>query len=112
ENWLGDFQQELRQLLDYLGLELDAKDMSVLEEELAFATLKKRNPDHLKKGTSGYWKDVLTKEQISRTDIIAGPLMDFLNYTTASNPSFIPKDEPEVFEELKQQLIQSQKALY
>lgn len=112
ESWLGNFQHELGQLLDYLGLELDAKDMSVLEEELTFATLKKKNPDHLKKGTSGYWKDVLTQEQIARAEIIAGPLMDFLSYSTIPDPSFIPQDEPQVFEELKLQLIMSQKALY
>jgi len=112
ENWLGDFQQELQRLLEYLRLDLDPSDSAALADELSFATLKKTNPAHLRKGTAGYWRGVLSKEQAAKADGMAGPLLGFLNYNHTSNPSFVPKDDPCLFEELKQQLIESQKILY
>src|SRR5690606_26235521 len=79
ENWLDDFQNELKYLLDYFGLSLNEKQKAILEDELSFDTLKERNPNHLRKGISGDWLDVLTEEQVARAETLAGPLMDYLN---------------------------------
>lgn len=113
ENWLEDFQYQLQSLLDYLGLELNHDDKAGLEEDLSFATLQKNNPKHLQKGSAGYWMDVLTEEQASRAETIAGPLMDFLQYRLEGLPAFNKEDaDPELFMEIKRQLILNQKVLY
>ncbi|MEX2592404.1 MAG: sulfotransferase domain-containing protein [Anditalea sp.] len=114
ENLLSDFQRELGRLLDYLELDLDPPQKEELENEVSFSTLKERNPKHLKKGTSGYWKEALSKEQIEKAAIIAEPLMQFLNYTTEGSPSvdFHPGHNSSIFEELKQEIILSQEPLY
>jgi aryl sulfotransferase len=114
ENLLTDFQRELESLLDYLELGLDLPQKMALEKEVSFSTLKKQNPKHLKKGTSGYWKEALTNEQIEKATIIAGPLMEFLNYYSGENPSvgFHYDQNSGFFEDLKQEIIFSQKSLY
>lgn len=54
ENFLSNFQGELEALLDYLEIELDTSQKTDLEKEVSFSNLKKNNPKHLSKGTSGY----------------------------------------------------------
>lgn len=112
ENWLDDFKGELRALMDYLGLRLPEEEKADLEKALSFETLKKTNPNHLRKGKAGDWLDVLTEEQVARAETLAGPLMDFLNYGL-DQPSFDPAStDPQIFEDIKEQLIQNQKFLY
>lgn len=112
ENWLDDFKGELRALMDYLGLRLPEEEKADLEKALSFETLKKTNPNHLRKGKAGDWLDVLTEEQVARAETLAGPLIDFLNYGL-DQPSFDPAStDPQIFEDIKEQLIQNQKFLY
>src|SRR5690606_36513124 len=106
ENWLDDFQGELQSLLEYLRLVLSEEEKALLEKELSFETLKQTNPNHLRKGRSGDWLDVLTEEQVARAETLAGPLMDFLNYGL-NQPSFNPEfTNPEIFADIKDELIQ------
>lgn len=112
ENWLDDFQNELKYLLDYFGLSLNEKQKAILEDELSFDTLKERNPNHLRKGISGDWLDVLTEEQVARAETLAGPLMDYLNYGL-NRPAFRSQSaDVQIFEDIKEELIQNQKFLY
>ena len=80
EGFKLDFQKELSLLLDYLELELSVSEKEALEQNVSFQELKKKNPKHLKKGTSGYWMEQLSEEQIEKADMIAGPLINFLGY--------------------------------
>jgi len=114
EGFLLDFQAELTRLLTYLEIGLSEAQREELQEAMSFATLKTKNPKHLKKGQSGYWMDQLTAEQVAKADIIAGPLIRFLNYPTASTQPMtystqLPHHD---FEQLKQELIASQQPLY
>lgn len=112
ENWLDDFQGELAALMDYFGLRLPEEEKVDLEKALSFETLRKTNPNHLRKGKAGDWLDVLTEEQVARAETLAGPLIDFLNYGL-DQPSFDPAStDPQIFEDIKEQLIQNQKFLY
>lgn len=112
ENWLDDFQGETQSLLEYLGLQLNLEEKTILEEELSFETLKKTSPNHLRKGRSGDWLNVLTEEQVARAETLAGPLMDLLNYGL-NQPSFNPRStDPQLFEDIKEELIQNQKFIY
>lgn len=103
EGFLHDFQEELSLLLNYLEIELSASERRAIEEAVSFQKLKKKNPKHLKKGKSGYWKDHLTEEQIAKTETIAGPLINFLGY---DKDSLTPdRNFPhENFEKLKEKL--------
>lgn len=109
ENFLSNFQGELEALLDYLEIELDTSQKTDLEKEVSFSNLKKNNPKHLSKGTSGYWKGALSNEQVEKADLIAGPLIRFLNYSTGDPLIHLNhKNTPSIFEELKQEIILSQ----
>lgn len=114
EGFLLDFQQELARLLDYLEVELEETQRKELEEAMRFSTLKSKNPKHLKKGTSGYWMEQLTDEQIEQAEIIAGPLIRFLKYPGERNQAmaFSAPAAQEDFEYLKQEIMASQEPLY
>lgn len=114
EGFLSNFQQELGRLLDYLEVGLPQNQREELEKAVSFATLKKENPKHLKKGESGYWVGQLTDEKIEEAEIIAGPLLRYLNYPlTANQPmGFSSAPAHHDFESLKQEIIKSQEPLY
>ncbi|WP_266205943.1 sulfotransferase domain-containing protein [Pontibacter kalidii] len=114
EGFLLDFQRELGRLLEYLGLELSEAERAELQEAMSFATLKSKNPKHLKKGQSGYWMDQLTDRQAAQADMIAGPLIRFLGYPTSKGQPMRYTTEPphQNFEALKEEIIASQQPLY
>ncbi|WP_114780647.1 sulfotransferase domain-containing protein [Botryobacter ruber] len=114
EGFLLDFQQELGRLLDYLELELNRQQREELQEAMSFATLKTKNPKHLKKGQSGYWMDQLTEEQAAKAEMIAGPLIRFLQYPEhKGQPMTYATVWPhQDFEQLKEEIIYSQQPLY
>lgn len=110
ERFLFDFKKELSELLSYLNLNLNKKEQEELTSAVSFNKLQKENPKHLRKGKAGTWTDVLTEEQKEISQVIAGPLMDFLNYNSQENqPVFKGFAD---FETLKQQIIASQKPLF
>lgn len=114
EGFLLYFQEELGRLLNYLGIELNHSEKDELQDAMSFSTLKKDNPKHLKKGQSGYWMEQLREEQIKRADVIAGPLIRFLNYPSSTSQimTYNPKLLHQDFELLKEELIASQEVLY
>lgn len=113
EGFKLDFQQELSLLLAYLQLDLPASERKDLEEAVSFKTLKKENPKHLKKGTSGYWMDRFSQEQAEKAEMIAGPLIDFLGYPKKDQKMSFSRDLPHTdFEQLKQELLHSQQPLF
>jgi aryl sulfotransferase len=114
ENLLLDFQREINRMLDYLQINFDNKEIFELEKGVSFTNLKKNNPKHLNKGTFGYWKEILAEDQKHITEIYAGPLLRFLGYPEINGKEYsflLPAFHPE-FDLLKQEIIESQKALY
>ena len=113
EGFLHDFQQEFSLLLDYLQLEMTLKEREKLEEAVSFSQLQKNNPKHLKRGSHGQWTSGLTEEQKEKTNILAGPLLDYLGYGKEDfekfdfRRSFPTQDAGK----LKEELIASQKIL-
>lgn len=110
ERFLKDFETELSHLLNYLEVDLNKKQEEELTSAVSFKELKKDNPKHLRKGKAGAWADVLTEKQKEKTQIIAGPLMDFLGYNSENQlPEFKNSSD---FESLKQEILESQSFLY
>lgn len=109
EGFLLDFQQELDHLMEYLELPLSFELREKLQELVSFSTLKKTNPKHLKKGTSGQWRSNLSQDQLELCSATAGPLLDRLGYYTQEQV-FPRSEEIDLwdFEELKQEIISSQ----
>ncbi|PRY10226.1 aryl sulfotransferase [Pontibacter ummariensis] len=114
EGFLLDFQEELSLLLDYLEVDLNDSQREALQEAMSFTMMKRNNPKHLKKGQSGYWMDQLTNEQVEKADIIAGPLIRYLNYPQERGEAMRYTHQPshEDFELLKDEIISSQMVLY
>lgn len=114
EGFLCNFQQELSRLLHNFEIDLPQSEREELEQAVSFATLKKRNPKHLTKGKSGYWMNQLTKDQVKEADMIAGPLIRYLNYPSAPGQPMSLPAEPAYhdLERLKYQINESQAALY
>lgn len=114
EGFLLNFQEELGRLLVYLNIDLAREERQELEEAMSFATLKSKNPKHLRKGQSGYWMEQLTEEQVEMAEVVAGPLIRFLGYPECRGPemTFSRKPAPQDFEELKQEIIAVQQPLY
>lgn len=114
EAFLLDFQQELDRLLQYLNVDLSQNQRDELQEAMSFATLKSKNPKHLKKGQSGYWMDQLTDEQVEKAEIIAGPLIRFLGYPSqrGQEMTYATEFPHHDFELLKQEILESQVRLY
>lgn len=107
ENLLADFQTELSQLLNYLDLPLSQSDREEIEAAVSFGTLKKKNPKHLKKGTSGHWREQLSTEQKEKANKATGSLLEFLGYGEGAtgNPAVPINKEPIIYEALKQRLL-------
>lgn len=113
EGFLMDFQKELSLLLNYLEIPLNPSEKKELEEAVSFKTLKKENPKHLKKGSSGYWMDHLTEAQNTRAKAIGGQLIEFLGYPDKGREMTYSRKFPhEDFQKLKEEIIDSQQILY
>lgn len=109
EGFLNDFQQELSLMLKYLEIDLPEAERKELEEAVSFKTLKKKNPKHVRKGTSHQWENKLSASQIERANQIAGPLLDFLGYTNDKSTKRFPrKVSSHEMLQLKKELIASQ----
>ena len=114
EGFNSRFQEELKRLLTYLGIELNEGQKKELEEAVSFKTLQKKNPKHLKKGDSGYWVEQLNDEQMEKANIIAAPLLRYLGYPTRRGETtkcYYPQLEGD-YDQLKQEVIASQQPLY
>ncbi|MDT0676621.1 sulfotransferase domain-containing protein [Autumnicola musiva] len=111
EGFRRNFQEELSLLLNYLEIYLNREEREKLEQAVSFKNLKKKNPRHLRKGTSGYWKEHLSENQKITVGKIAGPLINFLNYSDLDNDQFPRNFHNTDFKNLKEEIIASQQLL-
>ncbi|MGB8704429.1 MAG: sulfotransferase domain-containing protein [Gillisia sp.] len=103
EGFLTDFQNELSQLLKYLDVDLTSGEKEKLEENVSFSKMKKKNPKHLRKGTTGQWKEGLTDHQREKVEQITGPILKETGYLQkdAFKRDFSETD----FQKLKEEII-------
>ena len=109
EDLLTNFSEEYSALLEYLEIELPEEAKIKIEEAVSFEQLKQENPQHLRTGRSGYWREKLSQEQKHMADRIAGPLMEFLGYSEekGGRPMFPGNCTDQDFEELKRKILQT-----
>ena len=111
ERFIMDFQKELDSLLRYLEISLDESHRGALEEAVSFEQMKKKNPEHLKKGQAGYWTNKLTDQQVETAEAIAGPLIRHLGYPADRGEpvQFSRNAGPVDYASLKAEIIESQR---
>jgi aryl sulfotransferase len=80
ERFLLDFRNQLDRLLDYLGLPLAEEQRKSIHEAVTFQAMKEKDPEHVRKGKAGKWRDQMTEAQKRRSAAVAGPLMDRIGY--------------------------------
>ncbi|MDT0644192.1 sulfotransferase domain-containing protein [Zunongwangia sp. F363] len=111
EGFRGNFQEELCQLLDYLEVDLSKEQRQQLENAVSFKKLKQENPKHLRKGTSGYWKEQLSQYHKERAIQLAGPLLGHLGYSGIKNSGLNRNFSHWDFEALKEEIISARQPL-
>lgn len=113
ESFLDNFQKEFNRLLKYLQIDVSISQRQTLEDDLSFASMKTKNPKHLKKGTFGYWQDQLNAAQKEKAEIIAGPLLKILGYEElAHTGTFNPPSHYNFdYAKLRKHIILSQKRM-
>lgn len=80
ERLLNDFAGELQGLLDYLDVPLSEDAIASIGRAVSFASMHGVDPDHVRKGRSGQWVDVLTTAQQDHVVEVAGGLLELLGY--------------------------------
>lgn len=112
EGFREDFYKEFSLLLEYLEMDLSKEKKEKVKQAVSFATLKKKNSAHLRKGKSGTWMNKLTVEQIEKASVIAGPLISFLGYPEKGGEMTYFRNFPHSnFEKLKEEILLSQSKL-
>jgi aryl sulfotransferase len=96
ERLLHDFDAELRCLLDHLAIDLPERAIDSIREEVSFGTMHSKDPDHVRKGRSGQWVEVLSEGQKQHALHVAGGMLELLGYPAtdefqASNPGELPR---------------------
>ncbi|MCZ8099640.1 MAG: sulfotransferase domain-containing protein [Burkholderiales bacterium] len=82
ERLLNQFPEELRALLEYLEVNLDQKSIDAIQKSVSFKNMSKGNSNHVRRGDSQQWVEILTDNQKRRVNQIAKPMLELLNYPT------------------------------
>jgi aryl sulfotransferase len=80
ERMVADLPAALRGLADWIGLALDDDAIARVAAGLGVDAMKKKNPQHVRKGGSGGFRELLTPQQQNRALAICGPTMRALGY--------------------------------
>ena len=81
ERLLHTFESELTALLTYLEVGIDEEcAIEGIQRAVSFKSMRRENPDHVRKGRSGEWAKVLTDRQKQRAAKIGGSMLEILNY--------------------------------
>jgi aryl sulfotransferase len=80
ERMVADLPGHLRRLADRIGLPLDDARLATVAAGLGIDAMKRKNPQHVRKGGSGGFRELLTAAQQERALAICGPTMRELGY--------------------------------
>lgn len=80
ERMVADLPGTLRRIADDVALPLDDATLARVAAALRPDAMKKKNPQHVRQGTSGGFRELLTPPQQERALAICGPTMHALGY--------------------------------
>jgi aryl sulfotransferase len=98
ENLKRDTFSEIKDLVNYLGLNIEEDQVADIVKHVSLESMKQDNPKHVRKGKLYEWKNELNDVQKWKVDFIAGPIFNGINYPKR-NDSYPSKI---VFENFKQ----------
>ncbi len=84
ERLLHDFDNELDRLITFLGLDISAEARARVKAETTFESMKRKYPNHLRRGTSLEWVETLTKLQKKESVAMISKMLTLLNYPLAA----------------------------
>ncbi len=91
ENLLDKFEPTMQRLCEFLEIDLNREERTKLMELVSFHQMKKKDPDHVKKGKRMQWVNVLDDNQKEFVIESAGGLLSLLNYSLDESDS-LPAD--------------------
>jgi aryl sulfotransferase len=80
ERMVAELPATLRQLADWIGLPLDDRALAAIAGGLGVDAMRKKSPQHVRKGGSGGFRELLTTAQQQRALAICGSTMRELGY--------------------------------
>ena len=86
ERLLHDFENELDQLVSFLGLDLSTSQRQRVREATTFASMKAKYPNHVRRGIDREWVEVLTPLQKSESAAMVPKMLKLLNYPVQEPP--------------------------
>ena len=90
ENLLHEFESQVASLANFIEIDIPTAGIRQLEEQLSIERMRNDNPQHVRKGLSGGWRDSLSEKQNQRVITIAGPLLDLLGYPLTPQQYSLP----------------------
>ena len=91
ERLLNCFDREFANLLAYLDIELDQNAKTYIKDRVDFSSMKTDNPNHLRKGCSGQWGDILSDGEKKMVLDEAASLLKLLNYPFNERENKLPE---------------------
>ncbi len=83
--------EEIKNLSEYLGYKLSEDEIKRVKEMTSYKKMKQSNPDHVRKGKKGNWRQVLSKKQIEYAKKNIGALLNMLNYPLDTEEKKLPR---------------------
>ncbi len=90
ERLLNCFEGEFANLLAYLDIEIDQNAKTYIKAQVDFSSMKTDNPNHLRKGHSGQWVDLLSDAEKKMVLDEAASLLKLLNYPLNERENKLP----------------------
>lgn len=90
ENLKNDFEGQFNKVIDFLELSVDDEDRQIISDAVTVHKMQKQSPGHVRKGSSGGWKTVLSPSQIRYANWLLGPLLKELGYSRSLDVDSLP----------------------
>ena len=85
ENLIQNFEAEIYQLCKYLEIPISEEEVMAVKESVSFSNMKKKNPEHVRKGSTSGWREELSSFQNRQVTYALKPLLDAFGYPLDSN---------------------------
>jgi aryl sulfotransferase len=88
ENLFLNFKYELTRLSKYLGIEITGQQLETIEYAVSADNLRKKDPEHVRKGKIGNWKTYPNQKLITKITRMNASILLELGYPLENNEEF------------------------
>jgi aryl sulfotransferase len=88
ENLFLDFKYELNRLSKYLGIDITDQQLETIEYGVSADNLRKKDPEHVRKGKIGNWKTYPNQKLITKITRMNASILLELGYPLENNQEF------------------------